>query len=428
MNNSFTNAPTNKYTTSLGCLFIALPVIIYFVMVGKFAINIPFRDDYPSILTFLNNYKVASFSDRLALLFGQYNQHRLFSSRLVLVSYYAITGTINFRHIIFLGNTQLIFTLLIMVHFIRKALPSYWILPSFIMSLCIFDLSDWNNATWAMASLQNLGITFLMMASLYFYSLNKKAYLPLGILFQVISTFSSGNGIVASLLLVCYAILTKDRNKIVTTIAVFAICSPLYFFHYNNETGTLARSSIPSALYYFLHVLSGHFYYGRHHYFTDIVIGLSLLYIAAILFLAPIGKRLTIKKESAPFITIMLFALATVTLICLYRVITGFVPSRYMLYSNIITGLIFVFYLIRFGEKKFNNLVCIIFAGLMLLCYERNFKLGYAGMKSWKQDILISKRDPWTPSDPAIEKSVSDRSCQLGIYCIDKEKVKKEKL
>ena len=425
MGNTFKNTPANKYPTYLGYLLISLPVIVYFTLVSKFALNIPFRDDYPSILTFLNNYKVAFFSDRIALLFSQYNQHRLFSSRLIVLSYYAITGTLNFRHIIFLGNIQLIFTLLFIVHFIRKALPSYWILPSFVMSLCLFDLSDWNNATWAMASLQNLGIVFLMTASLYFYSLNKKAYLSLGILFQFICTFSSGNGIIASAFIVLYALLSKDRAKIIAAIAVFAICSPLYFFHYNNDSAhSPARSSIPAAMQYFLHVLSGHFYYGRHHYFHYVVIGLSLIYIAAILFLAPISKRLSIKKEYAPFVSIMLFILSTMAVICLYRVITGFVPSRYMIYSNIVTGLIFIIYLVRFSDRKFNNVVSLIFVALMLLCYERNFKLGYAGMKSWKSDIITGKPDPWSPSDAAMEKTISDKSCQLGIYCIDKEKIK----
>ncbi len=427
MENSMVGNNKSRFYDILTYIFICLPPLLFFIMVNKFAVNLPFRDDHPAILQFLNNFKTSSGVDRFMLMVAQHNEHRIFFSRVVYVVYYYIFGGINFRNLIFIGDIQLIFVLLITIHFIRKALPDNWRMASVLMSLFIFDISGSMNMTWAMAGIQNWGVVFFFFVSLYFYSFDKKPYLFLGALFQALGTFSSGNGTIASFALVLYALLSRDRQKIIFAVTTFFVFTSLYFIHYV-PTISQARSTVKMLFINYLYLLGGHVYIGMRRYNGYMMQLLGLCTGICLVYLLPVGRKLKVELKNLPIVAILLFVLGTMTSMVYIRFagLGEVTPSRYLVYCNFIPGIIFVFYLIKFKSHKYQKPLIITFTVLSLICFERNFRLGYGELMTWRHDVIHNVPDPFTPWDPVVEQATRVQSCQLGIYCIDRESARKE--
>jgi hypothetical protein len=191
----FADRKNKTYLDVFGWVIIFIPAFIYLYNVWTYAVNIPSNDDYYAILDFLCRYKNTQGADKFFLLFSLHNEHRILSSRIVYVLYYCIFGHINFRHIIFIDNFQLLLAFCVLLVFIKRCLRRYWFIASFVSGLCFFDLSNWENADFAMAGLQNYGIILWFMLSLLFYSMPGRKYLIAGLLFQIVCIYSSGNGI-----------------------------------------------------------------------------------------------------------------------------------------------------------------------------------------------------------------------------------------
>ena len=417
-------ASNNKLKDYIAYAFICLPAIIHFFVINHFALNLPYYDDFTAILAFLNKYKTSGATDKFLLLFSYHNEHRIFLARFVSLMYYSVFGNINFRGLIFIGNAQLLFILTISIHFIKKALPNHWKLTAFLFSLFIFDLNNWNNADWAMASLQNQSTLFLALASLYFYSLDKKWHLLLAILIQFICTFSSGNGTIASLCIMLYTILSKEKSKMICGIGAFIIFAPMYFIHFKPLSHSVGIHNFILALF---QLTSGHFYIGRRNYNIYIMEGISAVYFIALLYLFPIRKKLQIRKEYLPFVSILAFVLCTIALLCRNRgieIIGGIPPSRYLIYCNYLTGILFLFFMIKFQQKKFTNIITITFAIIMVFCYARNFKVSYYRTNTWREYVLRNVPNPWGPPEIEEEAAIAKESCRLNIYCIEPEKKK----
>lgn len=405
----------NKILVSVLC---CLPILLYFIVINKYAINIPYHDDYLAILDFLTNYKVATGLEKLGLLFQQHNEHRIFSSRVIYVIYLELFKTINFRDIILIGNIQLVISYLILFHFTKKAMPIGWGLPVIIFSLCVFDLTSCNNTVWAMAAVQNFGIVMLFLLSLFFYDSEKKYAIFFAILFQIIAIYSSGNGFVAGACLVLYTILKREKRQIIISSLVFVVFFSLYFLRYKFGVG-ITDSGSRRIVWNFFHFLSAHITVGRRNYYDYIVIFLSIVVLGLYLISLPFNKKLQISKEKIPLFVVGVFSVITMALISVGRWV-GVVSGKYMIYPNIFTAVVIVFFLIKFKHDKQIRVYRATFAILFILCFFRNFDFGVKGCAGIRNKVI---RHDTLYYDPKDEKAIEAASCKAGIYCIEKESI-----
>src|ERR1017187_5106681 len=168
-------AKKTKYLYYFINLCICLPPIIYLKTVYKYALNIPYFDDYET-LGFIINFKKAAFNERIALLFSQQGEHRAVIARGIIVLNYLIYNNINFRHLIFLCAFFLLIFFIVFIYFLKKSLPDHWNIPALILSLGIFDLNNTENADFSAAGLFNCLILMIFISSILFYSLKNKIY------------------------------------------------------------------------------------------------------------------------------------------------------------------------------------------------------------------------------------------------------------
>jgi|GEM_PF-873809 len=411
--------PRSKFFELLINSWIFLPLLPYFKMVNQYDLNLPILDDYDSILKFLNNFKVASFGEKLALLFEQHNEHRIFAQRLIVVIYYFIAGNINFVNLIFIANLQLVVIFIVCVIFIKRAIPKYWNVIAFMVGVCIFDMNNYDNADFAMCGLVNYGVMMLFFLSLLCYSFKSNKYIWLAVLLQAICIFSSGNGIIAAFALVLYTIFTKDKVKIISCTTSFLVFAPLYFIHYQKVTDQTAlyTTDLSKIVPFFLHLVGGHFGYE-----LGVIAGVALLVILLVVF--PFEKKWKINEYALPFLCIAAFILASDSIMSVTRSgvkMLDSYSSRYLINPDMLAAITFVLIAIKFEGHKLKWPVTIGLSIVLAYMYSLNYTYGEAGFARY-QYRTQSQEYYYLPDKIPYAKAIADRSCQLGIYCIKEER------
>ena len=392
-----------------------IPILFYFLVINDYAVNLPYRDDYDAILKFLINFSKSSSLDKLSLLFSQHNEHRILSSRLLYFSYYELFTTINLKNVIFIGNAQLIIIFSICAYFLRKHITLYWGLPILVLSLCIFDINNYENSDWAMACVQNYGIIMFFMLSLFFYNFNDKRTLPLAILAQFICAFSSGNGILAGMSIILFNLLNKDRVKILSSSIAFVFFSSLYFYHYKSYPNPYMGKHVLDILSYFFGLAGAHF--GRDY---RIFIGV-ILYLS-IPFLIFSNMKFFIKKEITPFISMLLFITLSMCSTSVFRsggdlsIDQASYTIRYLIYPHLLAATLFCILAIRLEQVKIRIYILVCLSVLFLKGYKENYDYGEKGY------IRINNRLTtvnYNYPDSNYAKKVEVEACKNGIYCIE---------
>ncbi len=402
-------------------LVIFIPVLVYYIVVNHFSLNLPYHDDYLAVLKFLESYQTAPFMSKVALLLHQHNEHRMLSSRLIYVIYYNLTGGLNFRALIFIGNAQMVVVLLILVYFIRKLLVNNWLLPGIAASICLFDLSNYENSTWAMASIANYGVIFFFMLSLYYYSLNSKYTIWLALLFQAVCTFANGNGIIGSFVLLLFALSLCNRAKIYAAVSAFVIFAPLYFFHYHKVVTGASRNSIPTVISNMFNFAGAHFVIREYRHGIYPAMLFSLITIAVLIIVLPFTKKKIAQKETLPLVAVVYFAMATMLVTSVVRFCSHQISSRYLVYPHLIEVSIFALFIYWHKASKFQPRVTYAWLVLLIGGYVLNSYDGWKGMDRNRKELLVHEyyigSGIWEPSDSAMGRNVSDKACLMKIYC-----------
>ncbi len=419
------SAGMNKLFPYLINFWVFIPVVIYFSLVNKYAVNFPYQDDYNAILEFLTKFKLATGFDKLSLLVSQHGDHRILHSRIVYVLYNGIFGKVNFRNLIFLGNLQLVIIFLFLIHFIKQAVPKYWNIVSVVVGFCIFDASSYENADFAMSGMQNYGVLMLFLASLYFYQKSGNKFLMLAALFEIICIFSSGNGMIGALCTTIILVLNREKIKYMVSGAIFLVCSGLYYFHYEKIPAMGVKDepfSLIRDVRFFLHMVGSHFSYEN-----GIPIGVCVL--AVLIALLPVSLKLKFRENTLPFISILGFLMGTVLSISVFRSTQamgelGAYSSRYLIYSHLLMGLLFIFLWVKLEGKKWVWYASAAGVVMLLYAYQSNYEYGEGCMDMTKRRL---ENMPYFYSDHKAEanakaKALEEAACKLGIYCIQDER------
>ena len=252
----WTSVNQRDETRRISIVLIVIVILVYFIVVLLFSPNIPFNDDYGSF--FLMNYINAdhSFLQKLAALFLQANEHRVFSYNVLTFLDYKLTGVLDFRHIIIIGNLGMVGLLYLLSRLFTDLKSSLLLFLTVVLLVCIPFL---HIANWAIVSIGTLLQFFLIFASLYLLSkTGTKSFIGSAIL-AVVATFSFGTGMftfIAGFIILAFN--RKERKSYLyswTLIMIFSIL--LYFVGYHKPAST-------GSLLSFLH----HPFIGAKYFFS----------------------------------------------------------------------------------------------------------------------------------------------------------------
>lgn len=260
MQSPLTLSKSNR--TRLWAALALLPILYYALTLIRYAWNMPYMDDYPVLVDFLNRWSGASMSEQVSLLLEQNNFHRVVWVKVLALINVGVTGSVNFTFLQLVGNAALLLTAWVLYR-ASSSLNRWAFLPALFL---IFQFQSWNNAFWAMAAVSNLWAP--AWALLAFYLANQST-IPLrwsAILVGLVALLTNGNGLMVLPLLCGVAVFTKpfgqerngwmDGNTVWknTLINITIIALVFYFRGYSNPSGPSLTNLLNPAK--FLHLLA----------------------------------------------------------------------------------------------------------------------------------------------------------------------------
>lgn len=175
---------------------LAVPVLIFGLVWQYYAVNIPKWDDH-ALRAFLFYFdQEPTLTGKIYQLFRQHNEHRIVYDRLVSALDYQLFGTLNYVHLMLVGNLSLAGLLAVfmaVLHRSRLGLSGQWVIYSLPVAWLLFNLSQWENMFWGMAALQNFSVVLWVLAAFYFLSYTNQW--GLAFVAGLLATLTSGNGL-----------------------------------------------------------------------------------------------------------------------------------------------------------------------------------------------------------------------------------------
>lgn len=211
----------------------ALPVVYYFGVLFWFAYDMPYMDDYPVLVTFLNKLPKASASETTRLLLEQNNFHRVVWVKVIAWLSYALTGRVSFTFLQLVGNGALLLVAWLFWRSTadRNAKNGWFFLPVLFL---IFQFQSWNNAFWAMAAMSNLWAPAWALLAFWLASRRRLGW---ALLVGVVALLTNGNGILVLPLLLLGFLFGGNWRGAIAAGAVLIPVYGLYFSGYSNPSG-----------------------------------------------------------------------------------------------------------------------------------------------------------------------------------------------
>ncbi|MBN2560264.1 MAG: hypothetical protein JXQ75_04975 [Phycisphaerae bacterium] len=427
--------------------FALAPVVIYVVLVGRYAINIPILDDYDTILAHL----LRPSSERLRGLLDQHNEHRILVTRGLAEITYRLLGHADFRVVIYAGNAALLAIAAALVYLIRRCgvplaacLPMMWVL---------FLSQSQENMTWATGATTNYYVMLFGLLSLVCFGLRSLPGLAMGLVFGFLATFTNMAGICIWPVLVAWHVLVGDKTEPLreqasrlrrwlgpeTLLLVVGVVGTLVlYFHQHHSPAE--ESALAEAVRhpfrttgYFLTVTGGCMHVGmvpfiRGYIFSQVLtVVLGTMVVAYFVFLSVTGYY----RRRPTVYFLLLYALLIAASIALGRSRYGIghaLASRYRLVSiMVLIGCylsIIDLYLERLRRPG-------LFVGIVTAaCVSLNaYFLDFAiPILSSRSEMLQSQVAAWaagtgrlTHPNPASASKILSRAIRQGIYRVPDE-------
>ncbi|NID10016.1 hypothetical protein [Fibrivirga algicola] len=241
-----------------GLLWLAasVPVLYYVGIVIWYAYDFPYMDDYPVVVDFLNRLPAAgTFGDKVALLLEQNNFHRLVLAKLIAWTNIALTGSVDFRVMQYVGLLALLGTSWLLHrsyavswrYGITTSSFFWYFLPGLFL---LFQFQGWNVAFWSIVAASNVTAPALALLAFYLVNRGREGW---AIGAAVVALFTNGNGILV-LPLVMMTLLWQQRWRWALGTLLVTIPALLFYFHdYHNPSGpSLGQLLSPAKLTHLL--------------------------------------------------------------------------------------------------------------------------------------------------------------------------------
>ncbi len=402
----------------VGGFLIFVPIIVFWYVWAHYAVNVPKWDDHALKVFLINLDAESSVWRKLYLFFSQHNEHRIVYDRLVTWLDFNLTGKLNYRHLMVIGNLSLLGLLVVFGRVLGRSVvtqagtQSMGTLANGLQYLppvafLLLNLSHWENMFWGMAALQNFTVMLWVIWGIY--SLAFSPSVGPALLLATAATLTSGNGLFIwpvgfALLLSQLWLRTRAGYKpllIWTVSALVAI--GLYFLNYEKPAGNPpVRGSFSDLLQGWLafNGAAAEAFPLRIPFTLCVLLGGVVTVIVLIAGLFILRKALTRRLLSSFdyfFVATTVFLLGTAATVAWSRVgfgINTLITSRYKLYSLLLLALVYSYAIVqvRSSYQKWVFYSGLIFGIVLMASSYRTYLDETIGFRQW----LLTKQFNWT--------------------------------
>ncbi|HEY2001691.1 MAG TPA: hypothetical protein VGG80_05200 [Acidobacteriaceae bacterium] len=238
---------------TLATSLILLPIIVFYALLARHMINMPYMDDYNGVLQFLEHLSsLPNVPSKIGyIVFAQHNEYKTVFANFVIAVQYGISGHPNFILLSWLGDLfVLVLFYLMWRHFLaNEENTSRRLLLFTPVAYLLFQFQYVETLNWSSPGLQNIPVLIFAFASLAALARASARSFFLACVLMVLAIASSGNGF--ALLPVGIAMLLQRRawGRVGLWVLVVCSCAGLYFYHYNfhlsqqDPNGSVLRSA-----------------------------------------------------------------------------------------------------------------------------------------------------------------------------------------
>ena len=224
--------------TAAGLGLIVAPIAYFYLILNAHIVNIPYTDDWNLLETVYKFRKEPDFVEAAKILFEQVNQHRFAFERLVMLAMVLLTGTVNIKVLIMLGNLFLLgISYLFFLTCRQERVSWYYFIP---VPYILFNLVYYENAFWGIAAIQNTPLIFFAFLSAYGLGHRNTGGLFLGIGAALIATFVSGTGMVTWIIGAIILVFQKRYRHLIPWLGLAVGVILFYFlfdYHFIESSG-----------------------------------------------------------------------------------------------------------------------------------------------------------------------------------------------
>lgn len=234
--------------------FFALPILLAIAGIVFLSANIPYDDDYNTIVSYL----AYPFPERLKHLLDYNWEHRVLMTNLSAELLVDLTGKLDFRILTLVGQSFLLGIGIFLYRSTRDLGREGLLLSAAFLWMTLSMISDY--FFWAMASIQNYGVLFLGLLALKALKRETGTSFVVALMTGVVMTFTSGSGMLIWPCMFAMLFFERQRGKRAEMFAVSAVglASILcYFSSSGMSQGQVQNFSLLNSIGYFLTFAGG---------------------------------------------------------------------------------------------------------------------------------------------------------------------------
>jgi hypothetical protein len=409
-------------------------VVIFFFVLATLRTNAIWADDRDILIVLKNTVYTPSFVEQVKLLFAQHNVHRVVLTRTLFFVLQKLLS-LKLTYLMYVGDLFYlgVFYLLYRLFRTHKNLPVSYFLPVVFLMLSLINIS---NAVWAMAAVQNIGVQFFVVMTIY--GLVKKQPLYLIFIWATLACLTSLTGFLAWGLIIAYFLFKRQfKSARITTLASILIfigykigmekaidinytrlftSFPENLIHLSAFIGQLFLIEVPKILF-------------RGFYLESlIIVGLATLvcFYMCYEFIIILREHGTINPISEATILYFIFLIICgfMSLVIILNTENSFfkrelvfVPSRYIIHSLIFFCFLYLSIIHRFSKKAVFHLSLFIATCI-------NIGHGYANFDTYLKRKKLTELDYYYVNNHGVLYSHLERegyyipcqSCLSDIY------------
>jgi hypothetical protein len=348
-------------------LVYSIPFVVFFWAELRFDVNMPYWDDYDSVLNWLDRWRsTGSLLEKINLLFSQHNEHRIVFTRIVALLELHVIGKVNFTYLNFfgvLGLFGLVLLLSIAAHRSGLKLIRVLAVPFFMLTFSQHELIN-----FGMAAVTVYWAVLFSFVSFYLISTDESySSLIKGFVFSVFAAFTSAGGLIGFPTVFLYYIANKNVRLSIVWAVLSVIIFWIYFVYFPYHQ---AYPSTLSHKYAYSHPVE----YAK--YFLMFLGGLSGMQtfgmVAGIAFLCASTYAIFLMKnlKKSWIFMVIIFVMATSASAGLSRIWLGLdqaLSSRYTIFSAILTSVLYVAFSLGKKTKNYAGFLGYILAAVVYI-------------------------------------------------------------
>lgn len=339
-----------------------LPIATFLFILSINVINLPFYDDYDTVLRYLKQFHFddwESSENLFSKLILPHNEHRILLSRITVLIYHYFFDIINIKHLVLFQNIFLFLTFLFVLKVIKETKLNHKQQVITLAVFSLFNLAFWSTSFFFSGGIQHY--TSFLFSFLCLYLINKAPQITnlqwIGaLLCGFVATFSFGCGLLVMPIGAFLLWVKNQKRQSVIWGAVTCLFALIYITNAGHKSSDPVAFNLFSFIKFFFTFLGSPFYINAYTPTAVWINTLICMIIGSMVFLFWIYLFFSgYYKKNTLLYCLFSFCVATGLLLAYSRFdynASGGVVSRYMFFSRCLFIWLVIIFMNRFEIRK----------------------------------------------------------------------------